>query len=77
MTPSNPVIIPHAALAAPTLRRLIESVVLREGTDYGVREYSLQEKVSEVVQQLKLGRLRIVFDSRTHTVNLISTDTAV
>ena len=45
----NPVEVPHTALAGDLLRAVIESFVLREGTDYGERELSLDDKVRRVV----------------------------
>ncbi len=50
-------IIPWQELEASTLQSLIESYVLREGTDYGEREYTLQQKVEHVYQQLKAGQI--------------------
>jgi hypothetical protein len=36
--PSEPIVVPHTELAADLLRAVIESFVLREGTDYGEKE---------------------------------------
>jgi uncharacterized protein YheU (UPF0270 family) len=49
---------------------VIESFVLREGTDYGPREYSLEQKVAHVRAQLERGRARILFDPESNTVTL-------
>ncbi len=49
---------------------MIESFVLREGTDYGAREYSLEQKVAQVRAQLERGRARILFDPETGTVTI-------
>ncbi|STT24493.1 Uncharacterised protein family (UPF0270) [Klebsiella pneumoniae] len=46
-------IIPWQDLDPETLDNLIESFVLREGTDYGEYERSLADKVADVKQQLK------------------------
>lgn len=69
--PQDPVVIPHAELAPETLVRVIESFVLREGTDYGSREFLLEEKVAHVVRQLERGEARIVFDPNTETVSIV------
>ena len=45
-------IIDYTKLAPDTLDALIESFVLREGTDYGEVEYTLEEKVEHVKAQL-------------------------
>jgi uncharacterized protein YheU (UPF0270 family) len=62
--------IPPASLSAEALRAVIESFVLREGTDYGAHEVSLEQKVAQVMRQLERGEARIVFDPRTRSVNI-------
>ncbi|MGH8318369.1 MAG: YheU family protein [Steroidobacteraceae bacterium] len=62
--------IPHAELSAEALRGVIESFVLREGTDYGEREHSLEQKVAQVRAQLERGQARILFDPQSNTVTL-------
>jgi hypothetical protein len=49
---------------------VIESFVLREGTDYGEREFSLEQKVAQVRTQLERGQARILFDPESNTVTL-------
>ena len=63
--------VPHTALAANVLRAVIESFVLREGTDYGERELPLELKVGRVMRLLERGEARIVFDPRTDTVSIV------
>jgi uncharacterized protein len=67
----TPVLVPHRELSPDALRGVIESFVLREGTDYGEREYSLDEKVAHVLKQLESGEARIEFDPDTETVGLV------
>jgi uncharacterized protein YheU (UPF0270 family) len=64
------VIVPHLELAADLLRAVVESFVLREGTDYGEREISLDAKVSHVIRQLERGEAQIVFDPESETVSI-------
>lgn len=66
-----PIVVPHRELSAEALRGVIESFVLREGTDYGEREYSLDEKVVHVVKQLERGEARIEFDPNTETIDIV------
>jgi len=68
--PAEPVIVPHAELASDLLRAVIESFVLREGTDYGEREFSLDQKVARVIRQLERGEAQIVFDPDTDSVGI-------
>jgi uncharacterized protein YheU (UPF0270 family) len=65
-----PIQIPHRELSADALRAVIESFVLREGTDYGEREYSLDEKVAHVMKQLEGGEASIEFDPEFETIDI-------
>ena len=68
---TEPILIPPAELSAEALRGVIESFVLREGTDYGEREHSLEQKVGQVRAQLERGQARILFDPESNTVTLV------
>jgi hypothetical protein len=70
-----PVSVPHNELPAETLYKLIESFVLREGTDYGEREVALDTKVAQVRRQLDRGDIEIMFDPNTESVNIVVTKT--
>jgi hypothetical protein len=65
-------IIPHAEIDNETLENIIESVVLRDGTDYGDVEMSLSEKVALVKKQLKQGIAAIEYSEEHESVNIIS-----
>lgn len=64
-------IIPWQDLAPETLDNLIESFVLREGTDYGELERSLEQKVNDVKRQLKSGDVVLVWSELHETVNIM------
>jgi uncharacterized protein len=64
------VVVPYTELAADLLHAVVESYVLREGTDYGEKEFSLEDKVAHVISQLKRGDAQIVFDPETETVSI-------
>jgi len=68
---SEPIDIPHSALSAQALRGVIESFVLREGTDYGERERTLESKVASILRQLERGEVRIVFYPLSRSVDII------
>ena len=63
--------IPWQDLAPDTLDNLIESFVLREGTDYGEHERSLEQKVNDVKRQLKSGDVVLVWSELHETVNIM------
>ena len=69
-TPAEPVLVPPEELPADLLRAVIEAFVLREGTEYGEREYTLDEKVAHVEQQLRKGDAHIVYDPNTQSVDI-------
>ena len=64
-------IIPWQDLAPETLDNLIESFVLRDGTDYGEHERSLEQKVNDVKRQLKSGDVVLVWSELHETVNIM------
>jgi uncharacterized protein YheU (UPF0270 family) len=70
---TEPVEIPHTALSPEALHRLVESFVLREGTDYGEREFTHAQKVAQVISQLECGEARILYDPETESVTLLPT----
>ncbi|EGQ9694194.1 TPA: YheU family protein [Vibrio parahaemolyticus] len=63
-------IIPWQDIAPETLENLIRDFVLREGTDYGAVEISLQNKIDQVKTQLEKGEAVIVFSELHETVDI-------
>ncbi|MCP4412115.1 MAG: YheU family protein, partial [Gammaproteobacteria bacterium] len=45
-------IIPYTELDTATLNSLVESFILREGTDYGNNEVSLDKKTEQILEQI-------------------------
>ncbi|CCP04694.1 UPF0270 protein yheU [Erwinia amylovora Ea644] len=64
-------IIPWKELDSATLDNLIESFVLREGTDYGEHERSLEQKVADVRRQLSCGEVVLVWSELHESVNIM------
>ena len=69
--PPPPVAVPHTELSATALRGVIESFVLREGTDYGTRDVSLEDKVAQVLRQLERGEARIMFEPASESITIV------
>jgi len=67
----QPIVIPHAELSTEALRGVVESFVLREGTDYGEREISLDQKVAQVLRQLERGEARIIFNAELESIDIV------
>lgn len=60
-------------LSPEALRGLLEEFITREGTDYGHREVSLDDKIRDVERQLASGEARIVFDTVEECANIVTT----
>lgn len=66
-----PVEVPYTELSGEALRGVIENFVLREGTEYGLSDFSLDEKVVHVMRQLERKEAWIMFDPNTESVTLV------
>lgn len=67
-------IVPFRELSDEALHGLIESIVLRDGTDYGETELSMSEKVELVKAQLLAGTAAIEYSEEHESVNIIAID---
>jgi uncharacterized protein len=68
----EPIVVPYTELAPDLLHAVVESFVLREGTDYGEKEISLEAKVARVLVQLKNGEAKILFDPESESVTIVA-----
>jgi uncharacterized protein YheU (UPF0270 family) len=69
--PQQAVVVPHSLLPADTLRAVVESFVLREGTEYGARDFTLDEKVAHVIAQLERGVAHVVFEPESQSIDIV------
>lgn len=67
-------IIPIEQLEAETLTAIIESFVLREGTDYGEQEHSFEQKVEQARLQLRNGQAVLVYSELHESVDIQPAD---
>ena len=65
-------IIPWDKLSAPALEGIIEEYVLREGTDYGQSDFSLDQKKLDIKKQLERAEVQITFDPESKTCSIMS-----
>jgi len=63
--------VPYERINPETLRNLIQKFVSRDGADWGDAGCSLEDKVDQVLGQLKVGKARVVFDLKTETANIV------
>lgn len=68
----SPIVIPHRELSSEALRGVVEAFVLREGTDYGAREFLLEQKVAHVMEQLERRKAQIQFDPVSASVDIVT-----
>jgi uncharacterized protein YheU (UPF0270 family) len=64
--------IPSERLSRDILGAVIEEYILREGTDYGVQEASLESKIKQVHRQIIQGDVLITFDPVTENCTLLT-----
>lgn len=63
-------IIPWEQLSDTALHNIVQSFILREGTDYGVRELTLAEKEARLLKQIKSGEVVIVWSELHQSLDL-------
>ena len=66
--------IPVDALSDEALVGVIDDFVNREGTDYGHRDFDLEQKREAVRRQLESGHALITYEPTTQTTTIIATD---
>ena len=64
-------IVPWQDLSKDALNGIIEEFIMREGTDYGAQEISLERKKLELLAQLKSGYIVLVYSQLHENVNLM------
>ena len=70
-------IIPTERLSPEAIQGVIEEFILREGTDYGEKETSMEKKIHQVRAKLEKKLSVLVFDDETETTSILHTDDPV
>ena len=68
--------VPCERLAGPTLDALLEEFASRDGTDYGLVERSLQEKVTNLRARLQDRTLLLLYDGASEQWDLLPREQA-
>lgn len=63
-------IIPWQDLEPETLDNIVESVILREGTDYGVEEVSLAQKKAQLLAKIRNGSAVVVWSELHESIDI-------
>ena len=58
-------------LSAEALTGVVDAFILREGTDYGVQEYTLEEKRQRVLRLLERGDAEIHFYPENEHIDIV------
>jgi len=64
-------LIPYDSLAPDTLETILDDIVSRDGTDYGVYELSVAQKRQQALQSLKKGEAVLLFDTESETIKMV------
>lgn len=62
--------IPYERLSPEILENLIKEFVMREGTDYGERECTMETKMKQVMTQIRSKEASIYFDSESESFTI-------
>ena len=68
--------VPLARLDKSVLHALLEEFASRDGTDYGLQEYTLEQKASQLRGQLESSDLVILYDTDSEEWDLVERDLA-
>ena len=63
-------IIPWQELNEETLRKIAESFILREGTDYGAEELSLAQKTDNLLAKIHNGSAVIIWSELHESIDI-------
>ena len=63
--------VPYDRLNPETLLNLVKEFVSREWEEVGDADFTLDDKVAQVFQQLKESKAKVVFDLASETGNIV------
>jgi uncharacterized protein YheU (UPF0270 family) len=63
--------VPLDRINPETLRKMVEEFVTREWSDLSDAECTFEDKIEQVIQQLKDNRIKVVFDLTSETCNIV------
>lgn len=66
--------IPYKELTEETLINVVDAFILREGTDYGHQEITIEQKRECVLSMLSSGSAEIVFYPENEHIDIVLVD---
>lgn len=70
--PEEGIEVPYEQISPDTLCKMIQEFVTRDGADWGDAGCCLEDKVQQVLRQLENNQVKVVFDLRSQTANIVS-----
>jgi uncharacterized protein YheU (UPF0270 family) len=64
--------VPYEQIDPETLRNMVQEFVTRNGSDWGDPGGALEDKIAQVLKQLKNKQVKVVFDLKSETANIVS-----
>ena len=68
------VVVPLDRINPETLRKMVEEFVTREWSELCDADFTFEDKIEQVLLQLKDNRIRVVFDLTSETFNIVPAD---
>lgn len=69
--PEDGVVVPSDRINPETLRKMVEEFVTREWSDLADSDCTFEDKIEQVLQQLKDNKIKVVFDLTSETCNIV------
>ena len=63
--------VPYDQIDPEPLRNMIQEFVTRDGADWGEPGGALEDKIAQVIKQLKNNKVKVVFDLNSKTANIV------
>ena len=63
--------VPYTKLSQEALLGVMDAFILREGTDYGHEESTIDQKRSRVLSMLRSGKAEIVFYQESNHIDIV------
>ena len=63
--------VPLHRINPETLRKMVKEFVTREWSDLSDADCTFEDKIEQVLQQLKDNRIKVVFDLTSETCNIV------
>jgi uncharacterized protein YheU (UPF0270 family) len=72
--PEEGVVVPLDRINPDTLRKMVEEFVTREWSELADADHTFEDKIEQVLQQLKDEKIKVVFDLTSETCNIVPAD---